>query len=139
MTRDNTFRSHWVAVANAPQARRLGMQLRFRAARRACAGREKQPTCEERHILREHRSLGSKNIGPLSTARGLGATMGHVSSHVTFKSGRTRRGDLGTALAIGRRSNNLLDWILFGVAAAVIVIAATEIGLALRLLLHWAG
>jgi hypothetical protein len=60
--------------------------------------------------------------------------MEYVSSHDTFKSGRKRHDLLGTR----RRSNNLLDWIIFAVAAAVIVIAATEIGLGLRLLLHWA-
>jgi hypothetical protein len=62
--------------------------------------------------------------------------MGHVSRHGAFKLGGPRHGHRGTALAMGRKPNFLLDWILFGVAAAVIVVTATEIGLGLRLLLH---
>jgi hypothetical protein len=62
--------------------------------------------------------------------------MGHVSRHGALKLGRPLHGHPGTALAIGRKPNFFLDWIVFGVAAAVIVVTATEIGLGLRLLLH---
>jgi hypothetical protein len=62
--------------------------------------------------------------------------MGHVSRRDAFKLGIPRRGRPATALAIGRKPSFFLDWILFGVAAAVIVVTATEIGLGLRLLLH---